>query len=145
MNKIYSIYCVLTIDHVRKENLLVSANKNKIEFPIFEINYPRSLINELRYNVQNLFIDKTYNKDVIKNISFSYTDIQNELILKYLEETYTDRFDLDKDIFVFCAAILDIAYPLNNFEWFKFNFVKSISGMDATNSIIDFTIEKSII
>lgn len=145
MTKIYSLHCILTIDHRKKENLIVSSNKEKIEFPIFEIQHPRFLTNELRYHIQQILLDNTYNKDVIKDMSFSYTDIQNELILKYIEDTYQSQFDLDKDIFVFCAAIMENAYPLNNFDWFKFDFVKSISGMNVTNAIIDFTIQKSIL
>lgn len=145
MTNIYCIYCILAFDHNKKENLIVSSSKERIELPIFKIDHPRSLSNELRYNIKNILLEKTYNKDIIKNISFTYTDIQNDLILGHIEKNYKDQYNLDEDIFIFCGVILENLYPLNNFEWYKFDFIKSIADMDSVTSIIDFTIQKSIL
>jgi hypothetical protein len=145
MKNIYAIYCVLSIDHVKKENLIISKNKDKIEFPIFKIEHTRLLHNELRYNIQKILLSKTYDSDIIKNIAFSYIDIQNDLITKYIEQYYSEEFNLDNDLFIFCGMIMERAYPLMDFEWKKFDFVKSFSNLDLINSIIDFTVQKSVL
>lgn len=144
-NNIYSLHCILTIDHTKKENLIVSSSKTEISLPIFKIEHPRLLHNELRYNIQNILLDKTYNSDVIKNIAFSYIDIQNELVLQYMEKYHSDNCDLNNDIFIFCGMIMENIYPLNGFEWQKFEFVKSLTNMDIITSIVDFTVQKSIL
>jgi len=145
MSNIYAIYCLLSADHDKKENFIVSENSESVEFPMFKIEHPKLLRNELRYNLQTIIDTKSYSIDYIKNISFSLIDIQNELIIKYLEDRYPKGIDLDNDIFILCANIFEKPVLLNRYEWKKFNFVKSLSDMDIISSIIDFTVEKSII
>lgn len=147
MSNIFVAYCVLSIDHSKKENLIISSSKDKIEFPLVKIEHPRSLHNEIRYHLQSMLLNNTYDKDIIKKIAFSYIDIQNELLMKYMENFYSDdtRFDLNNDIFILVNIIMEKTYTLNHYEWHKFEFTKSIIGMDLTTSIIDFTIQKSIL
>lgn len=147
MSNIFVVYTILSIDHVKKHNLIVSSAKDRIEFPIYKIEHPRSLHNEIRYNLQTMLLDKTYDKEIISKISFSYIDVQNELVLKYMENFYSDdeRFDTNNDIFILVNIIIEKPYPLSQFEWRKFDFAKSITNMDLVTSIVDFTIQKSIL
>lgn len=145
MSNIFSIYCILSVDHLKKENLVISSSKDGLKFPIYKIQYPRMLHNEMRYNMQSMLMPNTYNIDLIKNISFSYIDIQNELILHYIEKNYNEDVDVNKDVFIFSSTILDKIYPLNGLYWYKFDFVKSLTDMDLDNSIIDFVVQKSIL
>lgn len=145
MNNIYGIYCILSIDHNKKENLIVSTNENTIEFPIFRIEHPRLLYNELRYNLQNILLKQAYDAEAIKKIHFCHIELQNEIVLKYIEDNYSEKYDLNNDMFVLCAAIIEEPYNLNLFQWKKFQFAKSLLDMDLITSIIDFTIEKSIL
>lgn len=145
MNNLYGIYCILSIDHNKKENLIISTNDDTIAFPIFKIEHPRLLYNELRYNLQNILLKQAYNAEAIRKISFCHIELQNEIVLKYIESNYSEKYDLDKDMFVLCATIIEEPYNLNLFQWKKFKFAKSLLDMDLVTSIIDFTIEKSIL
>lgn len=145
MSKVFGVSCILSVDHKKKENLIVSCKKENIAFPIFEIEHPRLLWNELRYNIAELFFDNTYNKELIKNITFSYTGIQNELIFQYIESLNDSKYDLEKDIFVLSCIILEEPYDIKNYYWNRFKFVKSFQDMDLFNSIIDFIIQKSVL
>jgi hypothetical protein len=143
--KIHAIYCVFAVDYSKKENLIITESKDRILFPIREIENPRHLHNEIHYNLQSFFKKTTYNPEILKNINFSHLDIQNDLVYKYLEDKPSTNIDLEKDILLLCGAILESPYDLESLEWKKFDFVKSFSDMDITNSVIDFVVEKSIL
>jgi hypothetical protein len=144
--KIHAIYCVFTSDKTKKENLIISENKDDIFFPIKEIEHPRYLHNEMHYNFQSLFKKTTYNPEILKNINFSHVDIQNDLIYKYLQEKQIENlFDIQKDLFLLCCAIVETKYELDSCFWKNFKFVKSFTDMDIISSIVDFAIEKSIL
>jgi hypothetical protein len=145
--KIYAIYCIFTADQKQKENFIVSQSPDSIIFPIKEIEHPRHLHNEIHYNLQNLFKRTTYNPELLKNISFTHIDIQNDLVYKYLDNLNANNvLDINNDIFVLCCAILENRYELETSNhWTNFKFVKSFTDMDCVNSIVDFAIEKSIL
>lgn len=144
--KIHALYCVFTLDEIKKENLVISERDDKVLFPIVEIENPRYLHNEIHYNLQKLFTRTTYNPDILANINFTYMDIQNEFVYRYLEEKeLTKSFDVDNDVFILCCAIIESPYGLDKYHWEKFKFIKSFTDMDAVNSIVDLAIEKSIL
>lgn len=147
MSQIYCVSCILSIDHKKKENLVVSSSNNKdsITFPIFKIEHPKLLWNELRYHIAELFFDNGYNKEIIKNITFSYTGIQNELIIRYIESLNNKDYNTDEDIFLLSSIILEQPYDMKTYSWEKFKFVKSFQNMDLFNSIIDYIIQQSIL
>lgn len=144
--KIYALYCVFAVDYKKKENLIISEKNNKILFPIKEIEHPRYIHNEAYYNLQCFFKKTSYNPELLKNINFTHIDIQNELIYKYLDNKKLDnKFDINNDIFLLCCAIVETPYELDSYFWNNFKFVKSFADMDCVNSIVDFSIEKSIL
>lgn len=145
MSNVYCVSCILSVDHKRKENLIISTQKDSIVFPIFPIQYPKLLWNELRYHISELFFYDNYNKDIIKNITFSYSGIQNDLILQYIESLNNPTYNIDNDIFVLSSVIFEEPYETKSYYWNKFRFVKSFQDMDIFNSIIDFIVQQSII
>lgn len=142
---IYAVPVLLTLDHNRHQNLIVSNNKNNIDLPLIKINYARLLFNQIRYDLQQMFMPKDHIQEILQHINFSYTDIQNELLIKYLEEIKYDYLDMENDIFVLVAMIVDKPYDLNRHFWKQFDFAKSLDNMSPFNSLIDFIIEKTIV
>lgn len=145
MINIYGVSCILTIDHDRRQNLVISKDKDNIILPIFKIDYPRLLFNEIKYNIQQI-LSNEYDKEIIKRINFSYTDIQNEFLIKYIEDTKNYTFDTNNDVFILTSMILEKPYELHGgCLWKQFDFIKSFNNMSAFNSLVDFIIEKTII
>ena len=145
MSNIHTAYCIISVDHDKKQNFILSTKKETTEFPIIQIEHPKFLHNETRYHFSNFFLKDTYNPEVIKSISFSYTDIQNELLIKYVDEK-AKELDTNNDLFMLCGAIIEKTYsPNNNFSWNLFEFSKSFDNTDLVISIIDFVIGKSIL
>lgn len=145
MSNIFSVSCILSVDHKKKENLIVSAQKDDIILPVFQIQYPKLLWNELRYQISELFFDNNYNKELIKNITFSYTGIQNELVIKYIQSLNNPNYDIENDLFILSCVILEEPYDIKNLHWNRFKFVKSLQDMTILNSIIDFVIQQGVL
>lgn len=144
--KIYALYCVFTLDQLKKENLVISQKEDSVIFPIVQIEHPRHIHNEMHYNLQKLFTKTTYNPEILANINFTNMDIQNKFVYRYLEEkNLANFFDLDNDIFILCSSILENPYKLEGYFWSSFKFIKSFADMDSVNSIVDFAIEKSLL
>lgn len=145
MSNIFCVSCILSVDHQKRENLIVSSDKDSIVFPIFPIQYPKLLWNELRYHISELFFDDNLNKELIKNITFSHVSIQNDLIIKYMERLNNPIYNLENDIFLLSAIILEQPYDIKNYYWNRFKFIKSFQDMDIFNSIIDFIVQQSVL
>lgn len=144
-NKIFVFNSIISIDSITKNCCVLSTQKNKITLPVFEIEQPRHLQNEIRYNTKNLF-----STDLIKTIEqiiISDLEIQNELLYNYIIEEYNDnniKYNLDKDIFL-CSSII-IGNKLNNkLYWCEFNHLKDIKNMTAVESLINYLLGKSIV
>lgn len=142
---IYGISCILTIDHQKKQNLIISTDSNKIVLPITKIEYPRLLFNEIRYDIQQMFDKNESISEILKDMNFAYTDIQNELLIKHIENLNDNKFDINNDIFILVAFILNQPYKLSKYTWKTFDFLKSIEHINTLNSLIDFIIEKTIV
>lgn len=140
--KIYIVYCIVTADTKKKQNYVLSTDSKDIVLPICEITSARTLHNEIRYNVKKMF-----DADIIRfieEILVSYTDIETEPTIKYIENINQDnRYDLNQDLFILCGIVMEKKQS-KTFKWKKYDF-----SQDAiTNplfSIIDLTIQKSLI
>lgn len=145
MSNIHTIYCIVAVDHDKKQNFVLSTNTEEIQFPIVQVEHPKFLYNEIRYHFANFFLKETYNPEIIRGIGFSYTDIQNELIIKYIDDKVKE-LDTNNDLFMLCGGVIEKTYILNNnFSWNAFEFSKSFDNTDLTISLIDFIIGKSIL
>jgi hypothetical protein len=141
MSKIYVFNSIITNDLKDKKSYILSASKDKIVFPYFEIQSPRYLFNEIRCNIKNLF--KPDSIRFIEEIIISFTEIQNELIINYVENLQDSTFDLNNDIFILSSTILSekLTTPL---VWTHFNYTIDIENPNVVDSIIDYSLQKSL-
>lgn len=141
-SKIYVFNSVLTIDERTQTNWILSTDKHHIHFPFFEIYSPRYLYNETRINLKNLF--KSDMIQFVEEIILSFIDIQNELLITYIESLNSPIFDIHKDIFILCSTILTEKLDSGLF-WNNFNYEIDLTKPDIQTAIIDYCVQKSIV
>jgi hypothetical protein len=137
---IYTIYTILSVDEKKHKIYVLSSESDSIVFPIDQIQHVRLLQNELRYNIKHYFLNCESN-GFLENISLSFLDIQNELVLELLqkENNYLSKnIDINKDIIILCGFV--IPKPIESkLYWNEFIFdIKNEN--DISQSIIDYTI-----
>lgn len=140
--KLYTVYCIITADTKKKQNYVLSTESKEIILPICEMTQTRSLHNEIRYNIKKMF-----DVDIIKfieEILVSYTEIQSEPTIKYIEELNKDNtYDLNNSLFILCGVVMEKKQS-NTFKWKKYEFSQETMN-NPLFSIIDYTIQKSMI
>lgn len=141
MSKIYVFNTIITSDLQNQKSYILSSSKDRILFPYFEIHSPRYLFNEIRCNIKNLF--KQDSIRFIEEIIISFTEIQNELIISYVENLQDSTFDLNNDMFILASVILSEKLQ-SALTWTNFNYTIDIENPDIIESIIDYSLQKSL-
>jgi hypothetical protein len=136
---IFAIYNILTIDEKKHKIYVLSADSDLIIFPINQIEHIRFLQNELIYNVKQYF-EQYESNEFLESISLSFLDIQNELVLEFINQNNTTyrSVNIDKDIVILCGFILP--KPISSkLYWNEFNFDINNKN-NISQSIVDYTI-----
>lgn len=140
--KLYTVYSIITADTKKKQNYVLSTESKNIVLPICEMTNARTLHNEIRYNVKKMF-----DTDIIRfieEILVSYTEIQSEPTIKYIEEINADQtYDMNNSLFVLCGIVMEKKQS-KMFKWKKYEFSQDTMH-NPLFSIIDYTIQKSMI
>jgi|LakMenEpi03Aug12_release.lakeMendotaPanAssembly.Ray.scaffolds.fasta_scaffold00642_55 hypothetical protein len=141
---VFVVYCVVTADEKEKQSYILSLDKEKIIFPIYKLESPRYILNEIRYNVKSIFDSKVIK--FIEQVIVSGLDIKNELLIDYIKEIDTHQiYDLDHDLFLLCGIViqkLDIVDP--NFNWLKFKYSIQDKVSQPVYGIIDSILQNSL-
>lgn len=140
MNKVYVYNSIITTDHQSKQNYILSSSNDNIVFPRFEIESSRFLHNEIKCKIKNLF--KTNTIRFIEEIIISFIDIQNELLIKYID-TSGLKSDHD-DIFLLSSIILSSKID-SHLYWKNFNYEINFQSEDIVTTLIDYCLQKSLI
>jgi hypothetical protein len=140
--KLYAFFNIISSDINKKENYILSTDKNKIILPYSEISTPRVMMNEIKYNIKNMF--DTGIIKFIEEVIISYIDIQNEILLEYVTKLDNNHFDLDKDLFLSCGIIMNKKSTSKLF-WTKFEYSLDEKIDNVTFALIDTTIQKSLL
>lgn len=140
--KTYVLYSIVSADTKRSENYILSTDKKEILFPIVDIVQPRSLWNEIRYNAKKMFDEESIK--FAQEIIVSYSEIQNEFVLDYIESLNNDSLSIDTDIFILCGIIMSKKDTKSHF-WQKIEMSLDKLQRNATYSIIDYTLQKSLV
>jgi hypothetical protein len=140
--KLYAVYCIITADPNKGQNYVLSTDSKEIVLPYAEIVNPKVLHNELRYNVKKMFNDNTIR--FIEEIIISYTEIQTQPIVNYIEQINTNNtFDLDNSLFLLCGIIIQKKNS-KDFKWKKYEMSQELVN-NPLFAIIDRTIQKSLL
>lgn len=141
---VYAIYAIIGANHKFKKNYILSTNDQGILLPIEKINSIKSLHNEIRYNIKNMFYDKT--SELVQHINLSYTEVQHPLALRYIDSINNNYNNIyaDDDLFILTGLVLDQNHE-SKLNWQEFYFKKDIKKISIIDNIIDFTIEKTIL
>jgi hypothetical protein len=144
-NRIHCIACIITSDLKKQENYIVSSSPNQIIFPSFIIESPRALNNEIRYTVKNLFKPNVFK--FIQEIVISFTELQNDLLISYIESLNNPQYDINNDIFLLCGIVLHSKLPLENskYHWSTFQYNFESSGGSNQIFIIDYVLQRLIV
>ena len=140
--KLYAVYCIITADISKKQNYVLSTKENEIQLPVFELHNAQTIHNEIRYYAKKMFDDNMI--QFIEEVLVSYTDIQSDLVLKYIHELNKDNsFDLADSLFLLCGIVIE-KKNCKNAYWNKYDFTDN-SFANPLFSIIDRTIQKSLL
>jgi hypothetical protein len=139
---LYTFYTIISSDINKNENYILSTDKKDIILPYSQITTPRVMINEIKYNIKNMF-DSGIIK-FIEEIIVSYIDIQNEILLEYVQKLTDNTFNIDNDLFLSCGVIMNKKSTSKLF-WTKFDYSLDEKMKDPTYSLIDITIQKSLL
>ena len=140
---IYSIYAIIGANHKFKKNYILSVHDQGIFLPIEKINNIKFLHNEIRYNIKNMFYDKT--SDLVQHINLSYTEVQHPLALRYIDSiNNNNNIYTENDLFILTGLVLDQNHE-SKLSWQEFYFKKDIKNISIIDNIIDFTIEKTVL
>lgn len=142
MNKIYSTNIIVSSDTDSQKNYVLSNSNKEIIFPFFEITSPRFLFNEIRSNVRSLFSLESIK--FIEEIILSFTEVQNEYLIKYIESLKLELFDTDNDIQILSCIILAEKID-SSIYWHPFKYDSTLQQADLKMSLIDYCIQKSIL
>ena len=140
--KLYTYYTIISSDINKQENYILSAKKNSIILPYSEIMIPRVMMNEIKYNVKNMF--ETGIISFIEEIIISYIDIQNEMLIEYVEKTNNTEVNPNENLFVLCGIIMNKKSTSKLF-WNKFTYYLDQKINDPMFALIDMTIQKSLL
>jgi hypothetical protein len=140
--KLYAFFNIISSDINKNENYILSTDKNNIVLPYSEISTPRVMINEIKYNVKNMF--DTGIVKFIEEVIISYIDIQNDILLEYVKKIDNNIFDLDNDLFLLCGVITNKKSTSKLF-WTKFDYTLDEKIDNPIFALIDTTVQKSIL
>jgi hypothetical protein len=117
---------VLTHDTKNNKTVILSTDNNKTVLPTFYIDNPKTIHQEIRYTIKNLFDDPGLK--YIELINISFMEIQNELLINYIKETEQYKYDEDQDLCLFVGVILTEKNK-TNLSWSPIGF-PSVSNND---------------
>ena len=140
--KLYTFFNIISSDINKNENYILSTDKNNIVLPYSEISTPRVMINEIKYNVKNMFDTGMVN--FIEEVIISYIDIQNDMLLEYVTKLDNNNFNLDQDLFLLCGVITNKKSTSKLF-WTKFDYALDEKINNPIFALIDTTIQKSLL
>jgi hypothetical protein len=142
--KVITLLCVLSYDPKQGNSCILSTNSSKITLPLIVIEHPKTLKNEIRYNIKKILDSKDYSFDV-SNIVISYLDIQNDLAIDYLSESdNSNEYNADIDIILLCGIILEKKYK-TNLKWMKTNILEDMMQKQKVDFLIDHVVQGTII
>jgi hypothetical protein len=130
-----------------QQTYTLSSKKNKLVLPSKNIIAPKILYDELRYHIRTLFDSNSDHITFFDNIIISYLDIQNYLLIQYLETEKQDYLYEENDIVLLCGVILYNKIPSKNNYWLPFDtsVQLDISRQKPLDQIITYVITKSIL
>jgi hypothetical protein len=102
--KIRVFNLILTHDIKNNRTVILSTDNNKIVLPTFYIESPKTIHQEIRYLIKNLFDDPDLK--YIELINVSFIEIQNELLINYIKDTQEYSYDENEDLCLFVGVIL---------------------------------------
>lgn len=138
--KIFCAYLILNVDAKQKRTFLLSENEKKISLPIIQIEHPRHLYNEIKYNTRYLL---GFHKNIEQSIAISYIDIQNSLMLDYIDSLNDKTYDTNQDLFLSAGIVINASYE-NKLFWNEFFFGPQMLKSDPViYHMIDNTIKRA--
>lgn len=140
MSDIYVFNCILTSDHQNKTTSILSSDNTEIILPVFKIDNPRFIYNQIRYDTKNLFVSK---KRIPEEIIVSYIEVENNFLIDYIERVKKYTIDLNKDIVVLSSIILGFKDETNLF-WKKYDFSFDTKNEHPLKALVDYTIQRTL-
>lgn len=122
---------ILTHDTKNNKTVIASTDNNQTILPTFYIENPKTIHQEIRYTIKNLFDDP--NLKYIDLINVSFMEIQNELLINYIKEIKQYNYDEDQDLCLFVGVILTEKNK-TNLSWLPIGF-PSISNDNKSSSL----------
>ena len=140
MSRVFVTSCILTSDLNTDVSYVLSEDNEKLRLPTFQVVAPRSLMNEIRYNVFHMFEPASFS--FMEEIILSRLEIQNEFLLSYISNLKDNRYDMDQDIFILNGLILSKKETQRNTNlcWKSFSY----DSPDITDSPIMAILDMSI-
>jgi hypothetical protein len=134
--KVFNV--ILTYDKVSSRTLVLSSNRDKIILPYFIIEQPSKIRLEIRYLIKSLFKDPKIN--YVELIQISHLDIQNDLLIDYVESEPSVNYDPDTDLCIYAGIVLT-EKNLSDLYWLPVSALNLKEENNSVDFLIDFTIK----
>jgi hypothetical protein len=128
---------ILTHDNKNNKTVILSTDNDQTVLPTFYIENPKTIHQEIRYLIKNLFDDPGLKYLELINISF--IEIQNELLINYIKEIEQYKYDEDRDLCLFVGVILTEKNKTNLF-WSPIGF-PSVSNTNNLSTVQSSSID----
>jgi hypothetical protein len=141
MSNIYVFNCILTSDNNENTTYILSSDNSSINLPYFQIEHPRFLYNQIRYEIKNFFISK---KRIPEEIIVSYLDPENQFLLDHIQETNVYPIDINKDFVLLSSVILGFKDETSLF-WKKHDFHFDLKKTNSSiKLLIDYVVQRNL-
>ena len=145
--KVFSL--ILTHDINNNKTVILSTNNDKIILPTFDIQNPKTIYQEIRYAIKDLFEDPELKYVELINISF--IEIQNDLLINYIKENKEYEYDENQDLCLFIGIVLTEKNKTNLF-WSQIGYPSvskdnnlSIVKSSSIDILIDYVIKNIVL
>lgn len=133
---------ILTFNKQNNTTLVLSTDNSEIVLPHYVAQYAKYFREEILSWTKNLFKDLKSN-DVLL-IDYSFLEIQNRVLLDYVESIKSYNYNPDNDFCIFVGIIVGSKLD-TNLHWLSLDQTTDIIAQKPIDNLIEYTIKHMII
>lgn len=133
---------ILTFNKQNNTTLVLSTNNSEIILPYYVAQYAKYFREEILSWSKNLFRDLKSNDILL--IDYSFLEVQNRVLLDYVESIKSYNYNPENDFCVFVGIIVGSKLESSH-HWIPLNQTTDIINQKPIDSLIEYTIKHIII
>lgn len=139
MKQIKIFHLIFSYDLKNKKTCILSTNNDNINIPHSIIDKPTFINEQIKTTILGFFKDPTIK--TIADIDICMLEIQNDLLMKYIEENNSYSYDPNEDLCMISSTIM-LDKNLTLLNWFPIEFETDLLEKKAVDFLIDDTLKR---